>query len=311
LSIDLELQKKIDQLMDGHKGAAVLINARTGEILVLSSHPYFDPNNLDNDWQTIIQDPTSPLLNRATQSRYSPGTVLGPFLLTLFQNSTQLPDIPERMSYFQEGAELRCAIPKSSGQPIQWADAIQYGCPNAIMQLASQLQPVQIQDLLQKLKFNQAPEMPIAVAMPDLVSTIQHSDLVAIGAEDLYITPIQLALASAAITNNGALPSPLLTTAIQSPQGNWIIVDTQSNSQALLPSQASFARQLLTSPNSNYWQTIALAQTKQITLTWFIGGTITTSSEVPLATALVLEEDNPTLAQQIGQVLLTSVINLR
>jgi len=73
LTLNMELQKMADELLDGHSGALVLLNAETGEILVMASQPGFDPNNLDDTWDQLIQDPLAPLINRATQGRYPTG----------------------------------------------------------------------------------------------------------------------------------------------------------------------------------------------------------------------------------------------
>ncbi len=56
LSIDLGLQAKADQLLQGNSGAIILMNAETGEILVMASHPTYDPNNLDVEGETLSQD---------------------------------------------------------------------------------------------------------------------------------------------------------------------------------------------------------------------------------------------------------------
>jgi cell division protein FtsW (lipid II flippase) len=83
LSLDLELQKKADQLLGDFNGAAVVLDARSGEILVNASHPSFDPNKLDKIGQTLLGDPNSPLVNRATQVAYPLGEALTPFIKTL------------------------------------------------------------------------------------------------------------------------------------------------------------------------------------------------------------------------------------
>ena len=76
LSIDLNLQRKADSLLGNHTGAIVLINADSGEILAMASHPVFDPNQLDTQAASLLQDPNSPLLDRAAQSLYPPGDTL-------------------------------------------------------------------------------------------------------------------------------------------------------------------------------------------------------------------------------------------
>jgi cell division protein FtsI/penicillin-binding protein 2 len=80
LSIDLEIQTTVDELLRDQKGSAILLNARTGEILAMASHPTFDPNTLSETGSQLINNPDAPLLNRATQGSYPPGTILSLFV---------------------------------------------------------------------------------------------------------------------------------------------------------------------------------------------------------------------------------------
>ena len=73
LTLDLNLQNTADELLGDHSGALLVINAVNGEILTLASHPTYDPNQLDEIWDELIQDARAPLLNRATQGRYPTG----------------------------------------------------------------------------------------------------------------------------------------------------------------------------------------------------------------------------------------------
>jgi cell division protein FtsW (lipid II flippase) len=75
LSLDLDLQQEVDALMEGHRGALVALNAVTGEILAMSSHPSFDANDLDGEWKILISESGAPLLNRAIQGRYPLGAL--------------------------------------------------------------------------------------------------------------------------------------------------------------------------------------------------------------------------------------------
>jgi len=76
LTLDLELQQMADDLLSDHTGTIILMNAQNGEILVMASHPTYDPNLLDDTWDELIQDERAPLLNRAIQGRYPVGDVL-------------------------------------------------------------------------------------------------------------------------------------------------------------------------------------------------------------------------------------------
>ncbi|NJN79790.1 MAG: hypothetical protein HC797_04570 [Anaerolineales bacterium] len=84
LSLDLSLQSKADQLLGGHHGAIILLHAETGEILVMASHPTYDPNKLDAEGEALSQNPNAPLLNRATQGLYPIGTALLPLIRAEF-----------------------------------------------------------------------------------------------------------------------------------------------------------------------------------------------------------------------------------
>jgi cell division protein FtsW (lipid II flippase) len=80
LSIDLDLQRTADNLLGNRRGALVLINAQSGEILAIASHPSFDPNSLDADWQSLIDAPDFPLLDRASLGSYPTSASLAAFI---------------------------------------------------------------------------------------------------------------------------------------------------------------------------------------------------------------------------------------
>ena len=86
LSIDLDLQATADNLLSIHRGAIILMNAETGEILIMASHPTFDPNKLDEEGDSLSQDENSPLLNRATQGIYPLGDALLPLVRANFND---------------------------------------------------------------------------------------------------------------------------------------------------------------------------------------------------------------------------------
>jgi penicillin-binding protein 2 len=89
LTIDIELQKKIENyLMDGATNpnsnaptAAVVIDVATGDILALISLPVFDLNRVRFDYAHLTNDPKKPLLNRAVNKQYPPGSVVKPLIL--------------------------------------------------------------------------------------------------------------------------------------------------------------------------------------------------------------------------------------
>lgn len=79
LTIDLNVQKAAEEALGKEAGTIVAINPRNGEILAMTSHPAFDPNQLSQslspaDWEVLSSDPGHLLTNRATQGQYPPGS---------------------------------------------------------------------------------------------------------------------------------------------------------------------------------------------------------------------------------------------
>ena len=80
LTIDIALQQKAEELLGGRPGVIIAIDPRTNAILAMVSQPGFDPNAFVQglsaaDWQKLSSDPNLPLLDRATQGAYPPGSV--------------------------------------------------------------------------------------------------------------------------------------------------------------------------------------------------------------------------------------------
>ncbi|MCK6600837.1 MAG: penicillin-binding protein 2 [Bacteroidetes bacterium] len=85
LTIDDGLQSYAELLMEGKTGGAVAIDPRNGEILALVSKPDFNLNQLSGLknstlWRDMVNDPSKPLFNRATLTRYPPGSTFKPFV---------------------------------------------------------------------------------------------------------------------------------------------------------------------------------------------------------------------------------------
>lgn len=85
LSIDLDLQVVAELALEGRRGSVVAINPNNGEILAMASRPSFDPNKFavrikTADWKEITSDPGNPLLNRAIQAQFAPGSTFKPIV---------------------------------------------------------------------------------------------------------------------------------------------------------------------------------------------------------------------------------------
>ncbi len=91
LSLDLNLQQVADTLLGADHGAVVLLNAATGEVLAMVSHPSFDANQLNTIGAALNMDESAPLLNRATQGQYSFWNVFEPARGVAFSTRYSMP----------------------------------------------------------------------------------------------------------------------------------------------------------------------------------------------------------------------------
>ena len=85
LSIDIKLQKLVEDLYGDRRGALVALDPKTGEVLAFVSKPTFDPNlfvdGIDSEnWQALNESIDKPLLNRALRGTYPPGSTYKPFM---------------------------------------------------------------------------------------------------------------------------------------------------------------------------------------------------------------------------------------
>ncbi len=85
MSIDIKLQKLVEDLYGDRRGALVALDPKTGEVLAFVSKPTFDPNlfveGIDvESWAALNGSPDKPLLNRALRGTYPPGSTYKPFM---------------------------------------------------------------------------------------------------------------------------------------------------------------------------------------------------------------------------------------
>lgn len=75
LTIDNRLQTKAYELLGDRRGSIVVMDNLTGEVYAMASTPSFDPNNLEEQWTTLVENTESPLINRSTSGLYPPGSI--------------------------------------------------------------------------------------------------------------------------------------------------------------------------------------------------------------------------------------------
>lgn len=97
LTIDYDLQVAAEAALNGRKGAVVVLDPRTGDVLSMVSRPAYDPNDFavsisHDEWAKLNNDPDRPLLNRAIQAQLAPGSVFKIIMATAMLESKVLPE---------------------------------------------------------------------------------------------------------------------------------------------------------------------------------------------------------------------------
>ncbi len=307
LSLDLTVQNQADRALTGRSGALVLLNAQSGEILAMSSHPGFDPSALAETWPDLINDPGAPLINRAVQGRYDAGPALGPFLLAGVMTAGPLPEFTQAAEVNEAGVGFTCS---ASPEAENWGAAIRAGCPGPIVSLGNHLGIEGLQMLLSNLGFINQPDFQLDTGPDEPPLIAEDAASLALSGEGLRLSPLQMALAAAALSANGTVPAPRLAIAVENPNDGWSLIPPVATPQEAFSGSASLqASGRLAVPELQIWESTAVTPTgSERGLTWYVAGTTAGWPGTPLAIALVLEEANPVLAGKIGQMILTAAM---
>jgi len=316
LSLDLDLQAKADKLLAGHKGALVLLNARTGEVLAMASSPSFDANQLNNTWESLVSDPSSPLLDRAAMGTYPAGNALGGFLLA----ASQMDPAAQYTGSDLSGCAL---VPAGSS----WGEVIAAGCQEPLKQLLSAMDSQDLIKQFDQLGLYTAPSLWVETlsstrpgAISDPLTYVNEQDIDPATGARLQVTPLQMALAAATLSSQGTQPAPRLVMSVDTPQAGWVTLPVNSQPQQALPTvKADQAARALVSGDMPIWQVVASyngtassnGETKTVYpgYSWYLGGTSPDWTGAPLALAVVIEEDDPQRVQEIGHSMIQTAIN--
>ncbi len=234
-TLDASLQAATAEAMSEFKGAAVVMEPDTGKILAMVSRPSYDPNLLssNNDADVIAnydqlnQDPNNPLFNRTIGGDlYHPGSTYK--LLTAaaaiengtatpsstFANPTALP-LPGTSHEIKNNWSGACG----SGVQTTLMQAMTMSCNIPIAELAMSMDRDAIPKMARAFGFEQDLSIPLEVTpsvAPNPADDAQAA-ISSIGQLDVRATPLQMAMVSAGIANDGIVMAPYLVDRIITP----------------------------------------------------------------------------------------------
>ena len=234
LSIDIKLQKLVEDLYGNRRGALVAMDPKNGEVLAFVSKPTFDPNlfveGIDADnWQKLNESPDKPLLNRALRGTYPPGSTYKPFmsLAALNTGKRSASQIIYDPGYFMFGSH-RFRDDKEGGHgTVDMYKSIVQSCDTYYYTLASIMGVDMIHDQMKPMGFGQLTGIDIQGESRGILPSTEwkqnaykradqqrwySGETISLGIGQGYnsFTMLQLAQATATLANNGVRNKPHL-----------------------------------------------------------------------------------------------------
>ncbi|MDH7493571.1 MAG: penicillin-binding protein 2 [Candidatus Saccharicenans sp.] len=230
LTIDFDLQKKAEELLQGREGAIVVLDPRSGDCLAWASSPSYDPNRFisrftSDEWLAIVNDPGKPLENRIIRGLYSPGST---FKIVMALAALKEGVITENSTFFCSGSieiynkEFACWFKPGHGL-LNLPEAIKNSCNVYFYQLGRRLDIDTIAAYARMMGLGQKTEIDLPGEKEGLVPSTDwkrkflrqtwfpgETISVAIGQGPLLVTPLQIAYLTSLVANRGKKIRPHL-----------------------------------------------------------------------------------------------------
>ena len=238
LSIDIKLQKMVEDMFGDRRGALVAIDPKSGEILAFVSKPTFDPNlfveGIDSEnWKELSESINKPLLNRALRGTYPPGSTYKPFMaLAALQTGKRAPNVVVNdPGYFNFGGH-RFGSPEGNIGGVDMRRAIQLSSNIYFYSLANEMGVDLIHDSMKPLGFGQITGIDIGGEVRGVLPSTEWKrntykrpeqkkwyagETISLGIGQGYnaFTMLQLAHATSIVANGGIKYKPHLGLAIR------------------------------------------------------------------------------------------------
>ncbi|MGH4029472.1 peptidoglycan D,D-transpeptidase FtsI family protein [Actinomycetota bacterium Odt1-20B] len=215
----------------GAPGAVVALDPRSGKILALASTPSYDPSVFagisskeGKEYQKLLKDKSKPLNNRALRETYPPGSTFKILTAAAALEHGTIKDIDE-----PTGARAPYKLPQSSTRigndvagPCDKASlkvGMQWSCNNVFLDTAWKVGKDDMRETAEKFGFNEEQFVPVravASAYPEKLDQPQTA-LTGMGQGSVTSTPLQMAMVTAGIANNGKLMKPYLVDELRGP----------------------------------------------------------------------------------------------
>jgi len=224
LTIDTEIQKLCNELLNDRAGSISIMDIYTGEIVAMHSSPSFDPNLFlfgisQDDWQLIRNNPLKPLVNKTLSGLYSPGSTIKPIVaLSALENNVISPNFKVNCTGKMEmyGQTYHCWKKKGHGV-VNLRNAIKQSCDTYFYEIARKLGVDRLNETA--LKFGLGEKVLNDAYLDEKKGLVPSTEwkknnlgkgwvlgetlITGIGQGYIQTTPLQLCLMTAQLANGG------------------------------------------------------------------------------------------------------------
>ncbi|HIO21292.1 MAG TPA: penicillin-binding protein 2 [Nitrospirales bacterium] len=253
LTIDLPLQRLAEDLLGDSAGVVVALDPRNGDVLVLASHPTFDPNTLArgltvSQWNQIRHDPKKPMTNRATQGQYPPGSVFKLVVAAagLESGSISRSTPVDCRGQFTIGDRVFKDWKKGGHGLVTLHEGLVHSCDIYFYTLGQQLGIDQIAHYAVQLGLGHRTGIDLPAENSGIVPSREWKERalgkpwypgetisVAIGQGFVTVTPLQMATLIGTIANNGVQYKPRVVRQLKKRQDGTLVDIAPSRSETV------------------------------------------------------------------------------
>ena len=239
-TVDRRIQEAAERAMAGRSGAVVVMDPRNGDVLAMTSSPAFEldrlAGNLDKDeWLKVIRDPLTPLMNRALQSQYAPGSVFKVVVAAagLQEGSLTPMDRIYCNGEFHLGQWTFKDWKEGGHGHVDTRSALIHSCNIFFYQAGLKVGPAAIARYAEAFGLGSPSGIDLGGEKPGLVPFVdgrrrvdgrkwQAGDTVnmSIGQGQVLVTPMQVARMMSAVANGGVLWRPRLVQRVERVDGS-------------------------------------------------------------------------------------------
>ena len=225
LTINDELQEYAYEQLDGRDGAIVAMEPTTGQILAMVSLPDFNPETIEKDWPSMMEDENSPFLARATQGLYPPGSTYKIVTAAGVYDNGMTTETFDDEGLFKKDDVTVYNYNKESFGKLDIKPAFEVSSNYVFCTLGYEMGADAVKAEAEKFGVNKSFEFDIPVSQSQIQykkMTDLDGALVSIGQGGLVMTPLHVAMMASAVANNGKMMKPYIVETVTTENGTVI-----------------------------------------------------------------------------------------